>query len=93
IERETYRSSLHLSEQVLKALGMSEWQAQLTVARFTAHDERTLARQHAVYHDEQQLRQSALEAARELEGLFEQDREDATQVDAGTPAFSPSDVR
>ena len=93
IERETYRSSLHLSEQVLKALGMSEWQAQLTVARFTAHDERSLARQHAVYHDEQQLRQSALEAARELEGLFEQDREDATQVDAGTPAFSPSDVR
>ena len=93
IERETYRSSLHLSEQVLKALGMSEWGAQLTVARFTAHDERTLARQHAVYHDEQQLRQSALEAARELEGLFEQDRDDAAQVVAGVPGFSPSDVR
>jgi len=93
IERETYRSSLHLSEQVLKTLGMSEWEAQLTVARFTAHDERTLARQHAVYHDEQQLRQSALEAARELEGLFEQDREDAAQVDGGTPVFSPSDIR
>src|SRR5262245_56980051 len=93
IERETYRSSLHLSEQVLRALGMSEWDAQLTVARFTAHDERTLARQHAVYHDEQQLRQSALEAARELEGLFEQDRDDVAQADLGGPAFSPSDVR
>jgi monovalent cation:proton antiporter-2 (CPA2) family protein len=93
IERETLRSSLHLTEAVLTALGVSEWEAQLTVARFKVHDEQTLARQHAVYHDERQLRQTSIEAAKELEGLFEQDREDAAQLNANVPVFSPSDVR
>jgi monovalent cation:proton antiporter-2 (CPA2) family protein len=93
IERETFRSSLHLTEEVLAALGVSEWEAQLTVARFKVHDEQTLARQHAVYHDERQLRQTSIEAAKELEGLFEQDREDAAQLNADAPVFSPSDVR
>jgi monovalent cation:proton antiporter-2 (CPA2) family protein len=93
IERETFRSSLHLAEGVLTALGVSEWEAQLTVTRFQAHDEKTLVRQRAVYHDETQLRQTAIEAAKELEGLFEQDREDAAQLDADRPVFSPSDVR
>jgi voltage-gated potassium channel Kch len=93
IERETFRSSLHLAEEVLTGLGASEWDAQLTVARFKAHDEQTLARQHAVYHDESQLRQTSIEAAKELESLFEQDREEAAQLDAGQAVFSPSDVR
>jgi glutathione-regulated potassium-efflux system ancillary protein KefC/glutathione-regulated potassium-efflux system protein KefB len=93
IERETLRSSLHLTEAVLTALGVSEWEAQLTVARFKVHDEQTLARQHAVYHDETQLRQTSIEAAKELEGLFEQDREDAARLNADASVFSPSDVR
>ncbi len=93
IERETFRFSLHLGEQVLTALGISEWDAQLTVARFKAHDEQTLERQHAVYHDETQLRQTSIDAAKELESLFEQDREDAALLNADQPVFSPSDVR
>jgi glutathione-regulated potassium-efflux system protein KefB len=93
IERETLRSSLHLAGDVLTALGASEWDAQLTVARFKSHDDRTLERQHAVYHDETQLRQTSIDAAKELESLFEQDREDAAQLDAEQAAFSPSDVR
>jgi monovalent cation:proton antiporter-2 (CPA2) family protein len=93
IERETFRSSLHLTGEVLTALGLSEWDAQLTVARFQAHDEQTLARQHAVYHDETQLRQTVIDAAKELESLFEQDREDAAQINADQPVFSPSDVK
>jgi len=93
IERETFRSSLQLSEQVLTALGVSEWSAQLTVSRFKAHDEQTLERQHAVYHDETQLRQTSIEAAKELESLFEQDREEAALLNAEAAAFSPSDVR
>jgi glutathione-regulated potassium-efflux system protein KefB len=82
-----------LAEDVLTALGMSEWDAQLTVTRFQAHDQQTLARQHAVYHDETQLRQTVIDAAKELESLFEQDREDAAQLSADQPVFSPSDVR
>ena len=93
IERETFRSSLHLAHEVLTALGVSEWDAQLTVTRFQTHDQQTLLRQHAVYHDETQLRQTAIDAAKELESLFEQDREDAAQLNADQTAFSPSDVR
>jgi monovalent cation:proton antiporter-2 (CPA2) family protein len=93
IEREAFRSSLHLAEEVLTALGVSEWDAQLTVARFKAHDQQTLERQHAVYHDETQLRQTSIDAAKELEGLFEQDREDEARLNAEQPVFSPSDVR
>jgi glutathione-regulated potassium-efflux system ancillary protein KefC/glutathione-regulated potassium-efflux system protein KefB len=93
IERETFRSSLHLAQEVLTALGLSEWDAQLTVTRFQAHDQQTLLRQHAVYHDETQLRQTVIDAAKELESLFEQDREDAAQLNADQAVFSPSDVK
>jgi len=93
IERETFRSSLHLTEEMLVGLGLSSWEAQLTVARFKSHDEQTLDRQYAVYHDETKLRQTSIEAAKELEGLFEQDREDAPEINADGAVFSPSDVR
>jgi glutathione-regulated potassium-efflux system ancillary protein KefC/glutathione-regulated potassium-efflux system protein KefB len=92
IERETFLGSLDLARQVLEAVGMAGWEAQQIVARFQAHDEQTLRRQHAVYHDETQLIQSARQAAEELQGLFESDQEDASRV-LGAPAFSPSDVR
>jgi glutathione-regulated potassium-efflux system ancillary protein KefC/glutathione-regulated potassium-efflux system protein KefB len=93
IERETYRSSLYLTEELLIALGLSSWEAQLTVARFKSHDEQTLDRQYAVYHDETALRQTSIDAAKELEGLFEQDREEAAEITGEGPVFSPSDVR
>lgn len=93
IERETFRSSLHLAQEVLIALQVPSWEAQTTVARFQAHDEKTLARQHAIYHDETQLIQTSKDAALELEGLLEQDREDASEIDAPLAPFSPSDVR
>ncbi len=35
----------------------------------------------------------SIDAAKELEGLFEQDREDAAQLNADQPVFSPSDIR
>jgi precorrin-2 methylase len=76
---------------VLQGLGTPGWQAQEIVARFKAHDERALQMQHAVYHDETQLRQAAQDAKRELEELLRTDRE-ASGVAEGA-AFSPSDVR
>jgi glutathione-regulated potassium-efflux system ancillary protein KefC/glutathione-regulated potassium-efflux system protein KefB len=93
IERETLRSSLHLAQEVLVALDVAPWDAQTTVARFQRHDEKTLARQHAIYHDETQLIQTSKEAASELESLLEQDQEDASEIDTPTAPFSPSDVR
>ncbi len=91
IERETLLSSLDLARRVLIETGLSEREAQQTVERFRVHDEKTLQRQHAVYHDEKRLIQTVKEAAAELEGLLESDREDQAQV--SPPAFSPSDVR
>ena len=91
-ERETFRSALHLAQEVLEALGMPAWEAQQTVARFKTHDENTLARQHAVYHDESKLIQTSKEAADELQGLLESDREDAADA-LGRAVFSPADVR
>ena len=94
IERETFLSSLDLAEQVLKALGVTGWEAQETVARFKLHDEKTLIRQHAVYHDESQLIQTSKQAAQELQGLLESDTQEAsTELLGDRPVFSPSDVR
>jgi len=94
IERETLLSSLDLAEQVLKALGVTGWEAQETVARFKLHDEKTLIRQYAVYHDESQLIQTSKQAAQELQGLLESDtQESSTELLGDRPVFSPSDVR
>jgi glutathione-regulated potassium-efflux system ancillary protein KefC/glutathione-regulated potassium-efflux system protein KefB len=91
IERETFLGSLDLARNVLEALGTPAPEAALVVERFRAHDERTLRRQHAVYHDEKQLIQTSKEAADELESLFESDRESSAAE--GKPVFSPADVR
>jgi glutathione-regulated potassium-efflux system ancillary protein KefC/glutathione-regulated potassium-efflux system protein KefB len=93
--RETYLSSLELGKQVLLGLGVAEWDARDSVATFHEHDERALLRQHAVYHDETKLIQSAKDAAKELEEIFEADVEgDAgSTTRAAKPVFSPSDVR
>jgi glutathione-regulated potassium-efflux system ancillary protein KefC/glutathione-regulated potassium-efflux system protein KefB len=93
IERETFRSSLHLAKQVLIALDVPSWDVETTVARFQAHDEKTLVRQHAIYHDETQLIQTSKDAAEELEDLLEGDRDDVSELDAQSAPFSPSDVR
>ena len=73
--RRAYFSSLEMSRRLLLALGEPEDAAQRAVDTFHAHDEATLLKQQSVFRDEKQLIQSAQEAARELEQLFEADRE------------------
>lgn len=93
--RETYGSSLELTQQVLRGLNLTEWEAQDAVATFRRHDEQFLARQHAVYHDETQLIQSSKEAVQELESLLQSDAESDNGKSSrkGAPLFSPSDIR
>jgi len=74
IVRETFLSSLELTERVLTATGLDAEEAHRTVETFRAHDERTLERQHAVHHDEQRLIQTSRDSALELQSLFEADR-------------------
>ena len=74
IVRETFHSSLALAEALLHRLGVPEDEARRTVETFRAHDEKTLAEQHAIYRDETQLIQSTQAAAAELELLLSADR-------------------
>ncbi|MBV9653296.1 MAG: cation:proton antiporter [Acetobacteraceae bacterium] len=73
IVRETFHSSLRLTELVLEELGVPHADAERALKLFAEHDERTLETSHAVYRDEKKRIQSAREAIRELETLFEAD--------------------
>ena len=72
--RRAYFSSLEMSRRLLVTLGESEDGAKRAIETFRAHDEGTLLKQQAVFRDEKELIQSAQDAARELEQLFETDR-------------------
>ena len=80
IVRETYHSSLRLSELVLERTGHSGEEAKRALALFQEHDERHLLASHAIYRDEQKSIQSAREATRELETLFEADKPENRQA-------------
>ncbi|WP_377809460.1 monovalent cation:proton antiporter-2 (CPA2) family protein [Azospirillum sp. A29] len=82
IVRETFDSSIRLTGDVLRQMGMAEGEVSRTLDTFRAHDERTLIRQHAVHNDETKLIQTSRDAAAELQSLFEADREDAVQGEA-----------
>lgn len=73
VVRETLEGSLDLTRQVLEALGQPPRVAADRIARFRAHDEELLKAQHLVYDDDAALIQSAQDALRELEQIFEAD--------------------
>jgi voltage-gated potassium channel Kch len=73
--RRAYFSSLVMTREVLLELGDSREKIDDILARFQRFDERTLAQQQAIHRDPERMRQSAREAAKELEQLFEADRQ------------------
>ncbi len=73
IVRETFFSSLRLTEMVLRGLDFSEDDARRTIQTFRERDEQTLVDQHSYYNDEAHLVQTTREAAEELRTLFEAD--------------------
>jgi voltage-gated potassium channel Kch len=73
VVRETFFSSLRLTELVLGGLGVAPEEARRTVQRFREHDEQALVEQLGIHHDEKKMIQNAAEAAAELRGLFEAD--------------------
>ncbi len=74
IVRETFFSSLKLTELTLRELDMPPEQAAHAVGLFREHDERILAETYAISNDETRLIQSMQQAAEELQGLFEADQ-------------------
>jgi glutathione-regulated potassium-efflux system ancillary protein KefC/glutathione-regulated potassium-efflux system protein KefB len=73
IIRETYLSSLDLAASVLQSLGETQASARDVVRKFRQHDETTLAAQYAVKDDETKFLATSVEAAQQLEKLFEAD--------------------
>jgi monovalent cation:proton antiporter-2 (CPA2) family protein len=71
--RETFLSSLRLSELVLLGLEFNEEDARRTVAAFRERDEQMLIAQHAFYDDETKVIQTSTQVAAELRSLFEAD--------------------
>jgi hypothetical protein len=66
-----------MAGRVLEALGETAASARETVRRFRVHDEATLAAQYAVKEDENKFRATTVEAAQQLEKLFEADEKPA----------------
>lgn len=77
VVRETFFSSLRLTEMVLTGMGLGEEDARRTVHTFRERDEQALVLQKDFYEDESQLIQSAKQIAQELEQIFEEDAEEA----------------
>jgi glutathione-regulated potassium-efflux system protein KefB len=76
--RELFGSSLEMGREVLVALGMEARQATEYASRFREFDERVLDAQRLMQDDEDALLQSARNARRELEELFEADAGEGT---------------
>jgi CPA2 family monovalent cation:H+ antiporter-2/glutathione-regulated potassium-efflux system protein KefB len=74
IIRETFFSSLNLTEMVLSALEVPAEQAHRAIELFREHDENQLIETQAIAGDEQKLIQSTQQAAQELMELFEADQ-------------------
>lgn len=72
--REAFHSSLCMGERVLVDLGLDAGTAAARARRFREHDERLLAAQYQLRDDEDALLQSARDARRELEELFDADQ-------------------
>ncbi|HMB56255.1 MAG TPA: monovalent cation:proton antiporter-2 (CPA2) family protein [Arenimonas sp.] len=71
--RETFHSSLELSQQVMEALGVPPDVASDRRERFRMHDERMMREQHLIYDDEAALIANSQQALKDLESLFEAD--------------------
>ncbi len=73
IHRETFASSLEMTEQLLMDLGESEKEARHSILKFRGHDERMLAEAQKLYKDEEQLINHSKQSAQQLVSLFRSD--------------------
>lgn len=73
IFRETFLTSLAMSEQVLTGLGFETQEVRRIVDVFRDKDEQLIREQHAIQHDEAQLIQTAIDTGHELESLLRND--------------------
>jgi voltage-gated potassium channel Kch len=73
IERETFLSSLEVTRDVLRGLGMSEKRTRFIIDTFKESDEKRLYEDYKHQSDLEKLRMRALKQSQELEEIFAQD--------------------
>jgi monovalent cation:proton antiporter-2 (CPA2) family protein len=75
IERETFLSSVALTRDLLRGLGLAEGEIRFIINAFKEHDEARLYEDYAHYTDTQKLAARALERSEELAQILAQDWE------------------
>jgi glutathione-regulated potassium-efflux system protein KefB len=73
IERETFLSSLDMTKEVLRGLGMSDKRTRFIIDTFKESDEKRLYEDYKIQTDLEKLRMRALRQSQELEEIFAQD--------------------
>jgi glutathione-regulated potassium-efflux system protein KefB len=73
IQRETFLSSLDITKQLLRGLGISDREAGRMIHTFRTHDERRLIEDYKLASDLDKLRERARSDVKTLEKLFEED--------------------
>lgn len=92
IRRETFRSSLQLTRDLLAGLGLSEREINRTVDVFVEHDRKMLYEGYEHASNEEKMQSRARNAARELEALLTEDDADQPDetADDGKAASKPA---
>jgi glutathione-regulated potassium-efflux system ancillary protein KefC len=83
--RETFWSSIELTKDLLRAIGETPGQIEKTIATFVAHDLDLLAKQQAVFEDEEKLVAVSKGARAELENILREDAEADGRSDTLAP--------
>lgn len=85
IRRETFLSSLDLTREVLRGLGLPEREVRFAVETFKTYDRRRLYEDYKHYTDMEKLQARARSATQELEDMFAQDAAEQAKVDRAKP--------
>jgi glutathione-regulated potassium-efflux system protein KefB len=89
LQRSTFLSSLDITKQLLKGLGMSDREAGRMIHTFRTHDERRLIEDYKLASDLDKLRERARSDVKTLEMLFEEDAAEEVRLRA---AAQPEEV-
>jgi glutathione-regulated potassium-efflux system protein KefB len=76
IYRETFATSLEMTRDVLKTLGLAPEHAEETIRKFRQHDEKMLSEQYQHHRDEQALINFSKRSTEQLVELFRSDQAD-----------------
>ena len=83
IRRETFLSSLDLTREVLRGLGLSERDVRFAVDTFKAQDRRRLYEDYKHYTDMEKLQERAKSHTQELEDMFAKDAAEQAKARQG----------